>query len=154
MGRTPRELGEALTGPELDELSKFDDLFCLPDLFTLAALVCSTLDRGLTTKPRQLHELLPYYGTPSGKPRPIGAEVVQHFRAVAARMAAAGYRPPMNGAAPRGDSGPGQRPEGPGGQVQAPGRPGERPEGGGRPEGPGGSGSGLEGSQRPEGPGG
>jgi hypothetical protein len=90
MGRTQEELGAALTSPELSELIAFDNLYGYPDIYTLAALLCSTLEGLWSTKPRPITKSVPYFG--AGQPAQTGADMAARMQLLSGRMRMKGNR--------------------------------------------------------------
>ncbi len=83
-GRTPEELGRALTSPELAELIAFDNLYGFPDIYFLAALVCSTLEGLWSDQPRPIDRIVPYFA--SGRPAQSGDDMAARMMIISMRM--------------------------------------------------------------------
>lgn len=62
----------------------FDELYYLPDMYTLAALVCNTLEGLWSQTPRRIGEILPYFADAS--PRQSTADMLERFKMMAARQ--------------------------------------------------------------------
>jgi hypothetical protein len=75
MGRTPEELGDSMSSPDLAELMAFDGLYGYPDIYFLAGLICSTLEGLWSEKPRRIDQIIPFFG--AGKPAMSGDDMAQ-----------------------------------------------------------------------------
>jgi hypothetical protein len=82
-GRTPEELGRALSSTDIAELVAFDNLYGFPDIYFLAALICSTLEGLWSTRPRPIDKILPYFA--AGRPGQSVEEMAARVRMMSQR---------------------------------------------------------------------
>ena len=88
-----------MSSPELAELIAFDALYGFPDVYFLAAVVCSTLEGLWSSKPRPVGAVVPYFA--DGRPAQTGEDMAARLMMMARR---AGPRRPAG--PPRGDPPP------------------------------------------------
>lgn len=76
-----------MSSAEFAEWQAFDKAYGLPDAFTLAALVCSTLERLLSEKPRDAGQIVPYFGDAAGGGGQSPADMLARVQTMARMMA-------------------------------------------------------------------